>query len=68
MLRQVKWIAHITKRPMLSLLGSYDLGLDSRLAEETTVLVESYTVSSSLRFIKGKVDELTGMLSFLMVG
>ena len=25
--------------------GSYDLELDTRLSEETTVLVESYTVS-----------------------
>lgn len=27
-------------------IGSYDLELDKKLAEETTVLVESYTVSS----------------------
>ena len=27
-------------------LGSYDLELDTRLSEETTVLVESYTVGS----------------------
>ena len=30
--------------------GSYDLELDTRLSEETTVLVESYTVGFFLSF------------------
>lgn len=34
-----------TLNPLLR--DSYDLDLDTRLAEETTVLVESYTVSPS---------------------
>ena len=31
----------------MGLLPSYDLDLDNRLSEETTVLVENYTVSST---------------------
>ena len=32
-------------------MGSYDLDKDTRLSEETTVLVESYTVSDTLLYL-----------------
>ena len=38
--------------------GSYDLELDTRLSEETTVLVESYTVGSFLYFFSFLHTEL----------
>jgi len=57
MLRQVRneiyiytryhFCASLTHPP---LFFSYDLDMDTRLAEETTTLVESYTVSSQATF------------------
>lgn len=38
------------KISLIVMLPSYDLELDKKLAEETTVLVESYTVRSSNSF------------------
>lgn len=44
MLRQVRSIMHHLPLPGCIRHVSYDLDLDQKLAEETTVLVESYTV------------------------
>ena len=46
-------------------LRSYDLDLDTRLAEETTVLVETYTVSF-FKEISRVADLLTPSCSYLM--
>jgi len=47
-------------------LSSYDLDLDTRLAEETTVLVETYTVGF-LRTTPRVAGLLTRSCSYLMV-
>lgn len=38
------WYPHRSDSLVVELMDSYDLDLDQRLSEETTVLVESYTV------------------------
>jgi len=42
----VRWVASMFLELMLNFV-SYDLDLDQRLSEETTVLVETYTVRVS---------------------
>jgi actin-related protein 2 len=45
----VRWVAfgdRLMFREITNRMSSYDLNLDQRLSEETTVLVESYTVST----------------------
>ena len=37
-------------------MSSYDLDMDTRLSEETTVLVETYTVSTCLLLLAAQIS------------
>jgi hypothetical protein len=58
MLRQVRIIKCFHHSYDVRILFSYDLDLDTRLAEETTVLVETYTVQT-IRAIRRIANPLT---------
>ena len=58
MLRQVRIIECFHHPYDDRILFSYDLDLDTRLAEETTVLVETYTVQT-IRAIRRIANSLT---------
>lgn len=65
MLCQVRIVESLYPSRNDRVIRSYDLDLDTRLAEETTVLVETYTVPFSETILR-VVNSLTGLCSYLM--
>lgn len=53
----VFWSCPVGSSHNFGFLCSYDLDLDQRLSEETTVLVESYTVRAPIPFVLIGTDQ-----------